>query len=105
MSDRKPSTSSEVAGSSGRHKSLDGSKIVAQVRSPERTQNQLRMRLNLPPRDSPSPDTPTATSPRRAVSPLLEVRRPICTLKCDNCTYALFHRFGLVSDQDSSKYF
>lgn len=33
------------------------------------------------------------SSPRRAVSPLLEVRRPHCTLNCDHCNAILEDRF------------
>ncbi|KAJ8681913.1 hypothetical protein QAD02_017705 [Eretmocerus hayati] len=40
--------------------------------------------LALPSMSGASPDG--GTSPRRAVSPLLEVRRPHCTLNCDHCS-------------------
>lgn len=108
MSDRKPPTSSEVAGPSGLQKPPDNkNNSVSRVLSPEKPKEQLKMNLNLAVReDAPSPGGSTSTSPRRAVSPLLEVRRPICTLKCDNCSYALFHRFGLIpGGPDTSKYF
>lgn len=35
----------------------------------------------------------SSPSPRRAISPLLEVRRPHCTLNCDNCNFILENRF------------
>lgn len=40
--------------------------------------------LALPSIPGASPDG--GASPRRAVSPLLEVRRPHCTLNCDHCS-------------------
>lgn len=42
-------------------------------------------------------DSSTSTSPRRAVSPLLEVRRPHCTLNCDHCNAILEDRFKHLS--------
>ncbi|GJQ69920.1 hypothetical protein Trydic_g13326 [Trypoxylus dichotomus] len=51
------------------------------------------MSLTLPGDLSPGREVGTSTSPRRAVSPLLEVRRPHCTLNCDNCNAMLEDRF------------
>lgn len=42
-------------------------------------------------------DSSASTSPRRAVSPLLEVRRPHCTLNCDHCNAILEDRFKHLS--------
>lgn len=106
MTDRKPPASSEVAGPSGLDKPPDGDTNIFRVKTSEKIQEQLRMCLILPSReDTPSPGGSNATSPRRAVSPLLEVIRPICTLKCDNCSSALINRFGIIPGKtDTSKY-
>lgn len=107
MTDRKPPASSEVAGPSGLDKPLDGEPTnIFRLKTPEKIQEQLRMCLILPTReDIPSPGGSNATSPRRPVSPLLEVKRPICTLNCDNCSSALINRFGIIpSKPDTSKY-
>lgn len=60
------------------------------------------MSLNLPQENTNGKEVSTSTSPRRAVSPLLEVRRPHCTLNCDYCNAILGDRFRHV--QNSSKY-
>lgn len=51
------------------------------------------MSLKLPSESSGGHEVGTSTSPRRAVSPLLEVRRPHCTLNCDHCNGILEDRF------------
>ncbi|KAL7301193.1 hypothetical protein TKK_0006162 [Trichogramma kaykai] len=50
----------------------------------ERSNASSTSSLALPSLQGASPDG--GTSPRRAVSPLLEVRRPHCTLSCDHCS-------------------
>lgn len=55
------------------------------------------MSLTLPPENPGGLDGDNNTSPRRAVSPLLEVRRPHCTLNCDNCNAILEDRFKHLS--------
>lgn len=56
------------------------------------------MSLHLPTdRTSNGREVGTSTSPRRAVSPLLEVRRPHCTLNCDHCNAILEDRFKHLS--------
>lgn len=47
----------------------------------------------------------TSTSPRRAVSPLLEIRRPHCTLNCDYCNAFLEDRYRQMSMLNMQKYF
>ncbi|KAG7200781.1 hypothetical protein KM043_003157 [Ampulex compressa] len=49
----------------------------------ERSSASSSSSLSLPPMPGASPDG--GASPRRAVSPLLEVRRPHCTLNCESC--------------------
>lgn len=58
------------------------------------------MSLTLPP-ESPGIDSDNNSSPRRAVSPLLEVRRPHCTLNCDNCNAILEDRFKHLSNSSN----
>lgn len=56
------------------------------------------MSLHLPKDSNPNGrEVGTSTSPRRAVSPLLEVRRPHCTLNCDHCNAILEDRFKHLS--------
>lgn len=55
------------------------------------------MSLALPEENSVGREVGTSTSPRRAVSPLLEVRRPHCTLNCDYCNTILEDRFRHLS--------
>ncbi|KAH0560794.1 hypothetical protein KQX54_008438 [Cotesia glomerata] len=50
----------------------------------ERSNASSTSSLALPSLQGASPDG--GASPRRAVSPLLEVRRPHCTLNCDSCS-------------------
>lgn len=45
----------------------------------------------------------TSTSPRRAVSPLLEIRRPHCTLNCDYCNAFLEDRYRQMKIVDKVK--
>lgn len=54
--------------------------------------------LCLPSETSGGKEASSSTSPRRAVSPLLEVRRPHCTLNCDNCNSILEERFKHLSN-------
>ncbi|KAJ8923610.1 hypothetical protein NQ315_010189 [Exocentrus adspersus] len=61
------------------------------------------MSLNLPQDPSNGREVGTSTSPRRAVSPLLEVRRPHCTLNCDNCNAILGDRFKHVIASQAAK--
>lgn len=49
----------------------------------ERSNTSSTSSLTLPTMPGASPDG--GASPRRAVSPLLEVRRPHCTLNCETC--------------------
>ncbi|CAG9828427.1 unnamed protein product [Diabrotica balteata] len=64
------------------------------------------MSLNLPQDQNNGKEVGASASPRRAVSPLLEVRRPHCTLNCDYCNAILGDRFKHVqSNQASSEYF
>lgn len=56
------------------------------------------MSLTLPTDNPSGREVGTSTSPRRAVSPLLEVRRPHCTLNCDNCNAILEDRFKHLSN-------
>lgn len=49
----------------------------------ERSNTSSTSSLTLPTMPGTSPDG--GASPRRAVSPLLEVRRPHCTLNCETC--------------------
>lgn len=53
----------------------------------ERSNASSTSSLTLPPMPGASPDG--GASPRRAVSPLLEVRRPHCTLNCESCSLFL----------------
>lgn len=53
----------------------------------ERSNTSSTSSLTLPPIPGTSPDG--GASPRRAVSPLLEVRRPHCTLNCESCNMYL----------------
>ncbi|KAK0169145.1 hypothetical protein PV327_002891 [Microctonus hyperodae] len=53
----------------------------------ERSNASSTSSLALPSLQGASPDG--SASPRRAVSPLLEVRRPYCTLNCDPCSVYL----------------
>jgi len=53
----------------------------------ERSNASSTSSLTLPPMLGTSPDG--GASPRRAVSPLLEVRRPHCTLNCESCNMYL----------------
>lgn len=53
----------------------------------ERSSTSSTSSLALPSLQGSSPDG--SASPRRAVSPLLEVRRPHCTLNCDSCSVYL----------------
>uniref|UniRef100_A0A0C9RFT0 guanylate cyclase n=1 Tax=Fopius arisanus TaxID=64838 RepID=A0A0C9RFT0_9HYME len=53
----------------------------------ERSNASSTSSLALPSLQGASPDG--GASPRRAVSPLLEVRRPHCTLNCDSCSVYL----------------
>jgi len=53
----------------------------------ERSNASSTSSLTLPPMLGTSPDG--GASPRRAVSPLLEVRRPHCTLNCESCNVYL----------------
>lgn len=53
----------------------------------ERSNTSSTSSLTLPPLLGTSPDG--GASPRRAVSPLLEVRRPHCTLNCESCNIFL----------------
>lgn len=55
------------------------------------------MSLTLPTDNPSGREVGTSTSPRRAVSPLLEVRRPHCTLNCDHCNAILEDRFKHLS--------
>lgn len=56
-------------------------------RMAERNNASSTSSLTLPQMLGTSPDG--GTSPRRAVSPLLEVRRPHCTLNCESCNLFL----------------
>lgn len=56
-------------------------------RMAERSNASSTSSLTLPQMLGTSPDG--GTSPRRAVSPLLEVRRPHCTLNCESCNLFL----------------
>lgn len=53
----------------------------------ERSNASSTSSLTLPPMPGTSPDG--GASPRRAVSPLLEIRRPHCTLNCEFCNVYL----------------
>lgn len=62
-----------------------------------RSAGSANMSLHLPAESPNGREVGTSTSPRRAVSPLLEVRRPHCTLKCDYCTAFLEDHFKHLS--------
>lgn len=55
----------------------------------ERSNASSTSSLTLPQMLGTSPDGGASPSPRRAVSPLLEVRRPHCTLNCESCNLFL----------------
>ncbi|KAF5305793.1 hypothetical protein FQA39_LY09129 [Lamprigera yunnana] len=87
MSNKEPSSSTHSAA----YKSLqvNNSKKMATGGS--------SISLTLPEEASGGHDVGPSTSPRRAVSPLLEVRRPHCTLNCDQCHAMLEDRFKHLS--------
>lgn len=67
----------------------------------ERSNTSSTSSLTLPTMPGASPDG--GASPRRAVSPLLEVRRPHCTLNCETCNAFLEDLYRHSRSLSSSK--
>lgn len=58
----------------------------------------MALSLTIPKSDTLSlSDGDSPQQPRRVISPLLEVRRPHCTLNCDHCNNLLEERFKHMS--------
>lgn len=57
----------------------------------------MAMSLTIPSADGYPTDGDSPQPPRRVVSPLLEVRRPHCTLNCEHCNIILEDRFKYMS--------